>query len=271
MKEDMRLALAKWFHNDESLNALCISHWNEALTNTARSLHEDIRFQLARATANDDAGLVPAPEVHADMKVAGFSAGPCGASVLATIQPSFDSTPFPAHIAPDSVPIRKTFVDWLLFRTVAKIRSRMFGSDGTLDIPIVEKEKRFNDITRTALEKHLDTVVAERFPTLPETFASGINRDYTTRTVSEITSRLRTLRDTLAKERAELQTPYEIDAAVLAAAVQLEQRAESIATDLSVLAMQENVNLNPAEPVTEPTIEPTTPDILPDAVPLLIG
>lgn len=269
-REDMRRALARWFLNDENLNALSAQHWNESLSNTGRNLFDDIRFLIKRTASSETAGLqVPEP-VFADMITAGFSAAKCGASVSATLSPAFDPTLFPAQVSAATVPVRKKFMDWLLFRSAGKVRTRLFGSDGARDIPALEKEKRLLEPARAALHQQLDGIVSERFPGIPEKFAATHSFEYATRTAEEIASHLRVLRATIAKERAELQTPFDTTAAVLAAAIELEQRADDVASDISFLAMQEGVPFK-VEGELPPTDESSDIDVFPPQLPLLLA
>jgi hypothetical protein len=242
MREDMRLALARWFTNEESLNALCANHWNESLVNTGRSLFDDVRFQLKRAADNETAGLHLHPDVLADMKAAGFSAGPCGGAALSGVSPSFDSAPFPAHLSAGVIPVKKTWVDWLLFRSIDKVRERLFGVDGGREIPIEEKEKRFLPISKEAFEKELDRIVQERFPSASEKFAAEIGKEYAEGAVREVVRRLRELRSNLSRERADLQAPFDVDSAVLAASLALEKSADDVASDIAAIALQEGIS-----------------------------
>lgn len=234
------------------------------------------------------AGLKVSPDISADMSTAGFSPGPSGAAVLAPMSPTFDSTPFSAQVNAETIPVKKTFVDWLLFRSIAKVRTRLFGTDGTLDIPMQEKDRRFMEPARAALDKHLDGIVTERFPAHPEKFGADFSKDFATRSSAEITRRLRELRATLAKERADLQQPYDVDAGVLAAAVALERSAAGVTSDIEVLALQEGVSFEEPEPQPLPPLpeldapqaeavadlateaEPVT-GMIPELPPLLVG
>ncbi len=244
MREEMRIALERWFGNDESLSALCANHWNEALVNTGRSLFDDVRSHVGRAGSTETAGLAASAQFVADMKVAGFSPVPAASAALNALSPSFDPTPFPARIAVETMPVRKTFVDWLLFRRMAKVRTRLFGEMGTKDIPVAEKGRRLLDPARAALGKHLDAIVSERFPGTLERFAITHTYDFTTTATTAIQRSLRELRDGLVHEYNQLKKPYAVDEGVLAAVARLEQQADDVMSDICLLALQEGVTFN---------------------------
>ena len=265
-REDMRLALARWFKNDESLNALSALHWNESLSNAGRNLFDDIRFQVKRAASTETAGLDIPDFVLADMATARFSPAQAGAAVASSLSPVFDSAPFPSHVSAAMVPVRKTFVDWLFLRSMGKVRTRVFGSDGGRDILTQEKERRFLEPARAALEQRLDGIVNERFPSVPEKFAAAHSLEYASQAATEITRRLRELRDSIGRERATLQTPFDATAKVLAAAVRLEERANGVVSDISVLAMQEGVPFLDDAELPSPDI-----DVFPPQLPMLIA
>ena len=266
MREEMRRALSRWYGSAESLAGLSLTHWDKTLTNAGRSLFDDILAQIKRAANTDNAGLRVSADALADMKIAGFSPAESGAVVQRVMAPTFDPTPFPARIEPDTIPVRKTLADWLMFRSIAKVRARLFGETGVKEIPAPEKVRRFHEPARAALEKQLETVVSDRFPSIPEKFAAGTSVDYATQTAAEITRRLRELRDLLCRERAELQKPFELDASVLAAAAELNARSETIASDIRVLALQEGVSFD-----EHAESAPPMPWMLPETPPLLIG
>ncbi len=257
-REDMRLALARWYFNEESLNSLCTNHWNELLTNTGRSLFDDLRLLVQRATSTATAGLEIPPPLLADMATAGFSPVPCGAVALAALNPKFESAPFAAQITATTVPVRKTFADWLLLRSIAKVRTRLFGADGSRDIPAAEKEKRFLEPARAALSQRLVDIVNERFPSIPEKFAASHSAEYAARTVEEIGGSLRELCAALSRERLELRKPFNEASSILAAIAQLERHADSVAADISTLARKEDDEL-------------PSPDVFPPGLPLVIG
>ena len=265
-REDMRLALARWFKNDESLNALVSLHWNESLANAGRNLFDDIRFQVKRAASSETAGLEVPGSVLADMNTTGFLLAQIGATVSSALTPVFDSTPFPAQVSASTVPVRKTIVDWLFFRSMGKVQTRLFGNDGARDISTQEKDRRFLESSRAALEQQLDGIVNGRFPGIPQKFAVAHSLEYATGAAAEITRRLRELRDSICRERAALQVPCDATATVLAAAVRLEERAEGVASDIELLAMQEGVPFS-----DDSELPPSDIDVFPPQLPTLVG
>ncbi len=263
-REEMRQRLERWFSVEESFDDICSAHWNEILLNTGRSTFEEIDHLVKQAASASDAGLSLDEAVRAEMETAGFSTGPSSAAAINALSPVFDSAPYPAKIETASIPVRKKLADWLLFRTAAKVRTRLFGADGKRSIEPQEKERRLLEPARAALNRHLEGIITERFPTLPEKFAAAHSTDYATRAATEITHRLRELRERLVRECVELQKPFTLDAAVLAAATNLATRAETVKGDVEVLAMQENVMLGEALPYFES-------GYLCEFAPLLIG
>ncbi|MEK0450757.1 MAG: hypothetical protein RL088_3025 [Verrucomicrobiota bacterium] len=267
LREEMRQSLERWFSVDDSLDAICSTHWNKPLVDTGRDILNGIIDITRRAASGANAGLGIDASTRSDMDAAGFSPGAAGASAMESIAPVFDTSPYAATIDPASVPVRKMFLDWLLFRSAASVQSRLFGADGKQGITVRNKERRLQEPSRAALNRHLEGIISERFPNLPEKFATAIAADYSTRAAAEITKRLRELRELLVRERAELHAPFIIDAGVLAAASNIECRAASVRGDIELLAMQENINtdgaLDEAQTEADGSYIPELPPLLP--------
>lgn len=241
LREEMRQSLERWFSIDESLDAICSSHWNKPLVDTGRGMFDGILGLVRRTASGSDAGLDIDAAIRSDMETAGFSPAAAGDAAMDSIAPVFDSAPYAAAIKPASVPVRKTLLDWLLFRSEARVQTRLFGEDGKQEITAREKERRLQEPSRAALNRHLEGIISDRFPVLPEKFAAAIAADYSSRTAAEITKRLRELRELLVRERTELQAPFTLDAGILAAATNIECRAASVRGDIELLAMQEDL------------------------------
>jgi energy-coupling factor transporter ATP-binding protein EcfA2 len=267
VREDLRQALNRWFVGNDSLSALSQLHWNPILTDAARSLAEASRDRLQRLANRGYAGLNPTTEVLGDLQTAGFSPAGGVQRALGAATTEEDVAGYKAAIDPDRIPVRKSFLDWLLFRGMGKVRRRLFGEDQSLQIPAEEKAKRLREESRAEFERFLEETVQARFPARPAKFASDLATAYVQKAAEEIVQALKLQRDQFAKERAARKVPFERQAKIIATMAELDAQAERVAGDIDLLAEQEAAKA--AAPIEAPAS--TDPGYLPQValLPLL--
>jgi hypothetical protein len=262
LREEIRQGFTRWMAGSDSLAALAHLHWNPALTDAARSLAEENRARLERLGGNGHAGLQLAPEMIADLQASGFSPRECGQRALAAARADEEVATYKMAVRTEALPVRKKFTDWLLFRSRAKVRTRLFGADGSRDIVPLEKEKRLQTESRTEFENQWETAIRERFPSKPVAFAEKIAETYVTSAVENIFSSLRALRAALTAQRDAKQAPFNIQAAILRAADELQQQAARVAQDVTLLSERENTALTPP-PIPQDCADATDAGMIP--------
>ncbi len=245
LREEIRQGFTRWMAGSDSLTALTHLHWNPALTDTARTLAEESRARLSRLAGTEHAGTRPTAEILADLRTAGFSLREIGQRALAAARMDDDLAAYKMALRADALPVKKTFVDWLLFRSRAKVRQRLFGADGGRDITPLEKEKRLQAESRAEFESQWETAIRERFPSRPVAFSEKIADAYVAAAVENIGSSLRSLRATLASQRDARQAPFDVQAAILGAADDLHQQAGRVAKDVELLAEKDQAASTP--------------------------
>ena len=273
VREELRSALQGWVEGGESLADLCALHWNGLLVSAELKLADEIRSQFKAGVAQENLGLEIAEAVRAEMQTAGFELADIGHGVLSKLKAPVGSALPVASIPADSVPVRRTWVDWLLLRTQRRVCVRVFGTDSASALPTQEKMRRFHEPARAALEAHLERIVSTGLPPAAERYAADHRLEYARSVVAEIGSRLRASRSALADELAQLQKLADADGAVLAAAAELEAISLRAIDAIEALAKAEGVvfGARPSEPaaVLPPgenlAQEPDTGPILADA------
>jgi energy-coupling factor transporter ATP-binding protein EcfA2 len=240
LREEIRQGFTRWMAGNDSLAALSHLYWNPALTDAARSLAEESRARLERLSGTALAGLQPTPEMPGDFLASGFSPRESGQRAFATARADDNLTAYKMTVQMETLPVRKTFTDWLLFRGRAKVRRRLFGADASREIAPLEKEKRLQPESRAEFEKQWEAAIRERFPARPLGFAAQISGIYVTAAVENIRSSLRALRSALTSQLVSRRTPFEMQATILRAADELEQEAGRVAKDIELLAQKES-------------------------------
>ena len=236
VREEIRQGFARWMSGSDSLVALPHLQWNPALTDAARSLAAETRSRLERLASGAHAGLQLSAETIVDLKTAGFSVRECGKQGLASARIDDDFAQYRMSAELDAIPVRKTFADWLFFRSKATVRSRLFGEDGSREIAAAEKERRLQMKSRAEFEHQWETALHGRFPSMPLAFAKKLADAYIAGTTENIRSGLRALRSALVSRRDARQTPFNLQAAILRAADELQQQARWVSQDLTFLS-----------------------------------
>ncbi len=251
VREEIRQGFTRWMAGDESLVALPHLHWNPTLAEAARSLADDSRARLQRLSGTAHAGLHLAPAMIADLTTSGFSLRENGERAFAAARADEELSAYRMSVDMETIPVRKTPADWLLFRGRAKVRLRLFGADGSRSIAPLEKERRLPLNSRAEFERQWENTIRERFPAKPVTFAARLAESYITGAADNIRSGLRALRSTLAAERDARQTPFDMQAAILRSADDLTNQAERVSRDLALLSEKENANFAVPPPIPD--------------------
>ena len=249
LREEIRQGFTRWMTGKDSLAALPHLQWNPALTDTARSLAEESRARLERLSRTVHAGLHLSADMVVDLKVSGFSPRECGERALGTSLAEEDLASYRMTLNKEMIPVRKSFADWLLFRSKAKVRERLFGTDGSRDIPPLEKERRLKANSRAEFESQWANAIRERFPAKPAAFAARLADAYAALTCENILSGLRTLRASLTSQRDARQTPFNLQAAILRSADDLLHQAKRVNRDIELLAEKEDPSLGNPPPI----------------------
>ncbi len=258
LREEFRQGFARWMKANDSLGALPDRYWNPPLTEAARALAEESRSRLERLEGSEHAGAHLPLEMVADLDASGFSPREPGQQALAAVRADDGLDSYKMTLDTESLPVRKTFIDWLLFRSRAKVRQRLFGPDGGSEIAPPEKENRLQAESRAQFERQWETAIRDRFPSRPAAFAAKIAHGYVTGAAENIRAGLRALRENLASQRDSRQVPFDIQGAILRAADELQQESARVAGAITRLAETGSAPTASPPPIPEETA--TAPD-----------
>ncbi len=255
LEKEMRAALERWMAADGSLKSLAEEYWNPLLTAAGAELAEDSRRSLRNQLDTLLGGAEPGAAAVTDLNAVALQLRPIGQSALPRVGEADPAEAYAITLRADEIPIRKSFVDYLLFRSYASVRRRLFGEDLAADIPAEQKQKRLREPGRATLEKLADEGLAARFPALPGNYATARLNAYVSDFRQGVTEALQHRRAEFQKERAARQAPFEINIQILAAADALLAQTAKVTADLTQLAREEKVLPPEPEPVPEPVFE----------------
>jgi GTPase SAR1 family protein len=236
---EMRGALDRWTASDESLRALADARWNPLLTGAGRTLAVETRCRLHRLLGTPLGGAEPAAATMSDIHLAGLKLTAVAETARLSLDEPVDETPYLTAIEQEDVPVRKSFMDWMLFRRIQTVRRRLFGEDSAQSIPADIKVKRLPVAARAAFLDLIDTAVAGKFPKLPASYSESLLAGYVARFRTGVLEQLRALREELINQRAARQAPFEASQRILAAIHELKEHAAKVLTEIDTMTQQE--------------------------------
>jgi GTPase SAR1 family protein len=237
LRGSLEAALDRWYDSDGSLKALEQQHWNPLMRAAGTALSEETVRHLRTALATPVGGSLPTPETMIDLHTAGFDLAAVGRAALAALEMTDTVEPYRIPVKAESVPVRKTFTDRLLFRSAASLALRIFGEDRALPIPPEVKQQRLPARSRAAFRRSIDTALHEKFPDLPAKSAAHLLEHYIDRFHQGAMEGLRECREQTIRDRAERQGPCEQLTAIAAAMLALKESAEEIGAEVASLGL----------------------------------
>lgn len=171
-------SLESWFDSDGSLASLLseevVPELETCQTDIAVALHQALSERVGRGCA----GLELPANVTNDVTSAELMLSVIGRHSLLQVDPTAGMRPGTPDLPLDTIPVKKSFWDWILFRSQGSVRKRVFGSDTlTNRISRTVKQKKLGDeafeqIWQT-LATHLDASVPQTVELLSQRILGG--------------------------------------------------------------------------------------------------
>jgi hypothetical protein len=251
LRTDLRTALDRWYETNAGLKPLTAEHWNPLVLTTAGSIAEATRNRLRNLLDVAFGGAEPPSALIADLNSIEFRLGPVGQSALPQLNEADAAAPYELALDATTIPVRKSFLDWILFRSQAKVRRRLFGDDAAKEIPAELKPKRLPETSREVVHSALDKAIDERFPSLPLAYSDELLKRYVAEFRNALLAALQGRRETFVRQRAEVRTPFEANERLLISLERLHDDSAEVTDALAELAVRENV-APPAPLLAEP-------------------
>ncbi|MCB9915929.1 MAG: dynamin family protein [Planctomycetes bacterium] len=214
---DLSDALDRWFQGDASLKALVQNDLEPLLESSQRQLALSVHERLTRDVAEGAAGVRLPHQVARDLVTLGLQFNEFGRGALDHVDPvagvRVEGNPLPL----DEIPVKKSLLDWLFFRSQARVRRRMFGApeSPSLRVPREHKQKRLGEPARRVMQALLGDFQQSRIPALLDALTLRIYEDYADAVTAALAQRFERRAKELGAERARLDGLLREDRKVL--------------------------------------------------------
>jgi len=204
--------LHKWFCTDLPLQELVASSLGPLLARTRDECLSLCREEMTRQAGGAAAGLSLSPEALADLRSVEIDLAAEAREALGAMPAPEEAVPVGVVLRSDDIPVKRGFWDWVLLRSKARVRQRLFGPPQCPEQPIPpeKKAKRLGEaaeeVMRSLARERLRLVLDEAAGQLPERLVdayasalSGSLRDLLARKEEEVRQRIAELEQELAE------------------------------------------------------------------------
>lgn len=177
---EFKRAVQLWFETDESVHDLIESRLMGVATQHREELAVKLHRALGDRVTRGAAGIAIPANVEEDLRTASIHLDDLGRSALTRLSPEIFGKKLSAPMQSSDIPVRRTLLDWLFFRSQAKLRQKLFGpaERPALRVPALVKGRRLGTPVMEAFEHILGEYQAEFFPATVRELCNRILGDY---------------------------------------------------------------------------------------------
>ncbi len=200
-------ALESWFENDSSLSDLLDGKLGPVL----RSYQDEVALYVHKALsdriARGNAGVLVPTSIQADLTKAGISLTDIGRKALEGVQVESVLGDISPPLRSEDIPVKKTFWDWILFRSKPSVRRKLFGPTNSPSVRIqkADKARRIGAPGKTVMRNTLDEYRGTFFPLSVQQLTERILGSYAEIAVAHIADSIGAKSGASAKELQTIQ------------------------------------------------------------------
>src|SRR5690606_28859701 len=172
-------AIEEWFQSTDSLHELLDRNLLPTFVAAHSRLTEDAEEALKRRVSEDVSGLTATEDLLADLQAVGLDMRETAAAALDGLKANATvESPAPI-LSSEQIPVRRSVGDWLLMRSGAAVRRRLFGPAERPDaeIEVELKDTRLGEPARDAIRDaamaQFDAMMDKLAEALPEQLVRG--------------------------------------------------------------------------------------------------
>lgn len=206
LAQELEGEIQDWFKRDHSfaaLNQVLGERLEERRQVWAKAALEELAKRVTGVTGK----ILLGNERRASFERAGIPYDPFATEVLRSLSAAEILPQAPQVLAFGELPVRRGFWDYLLFRSEAKVRRRLFGeaSAAKRKVPASAKAKRVGDVGRKALLKQMGDAFAECRHLCLEDLGGRAVASFGTGLATRLQEQVEERRTALAAQAEELQ------------------------------------------------------------------
>lgn len=193
-------ALDRWMASDRGLASLLDDDMHRLMKSSVEEAAPVVAAAIKDASRAAGVGGTIPFDVRDGLAEMGISLDDHARKALDAVDPLKSAASLLAQkpvVALDGVPVKKSFLDWLLFRSKEAVRRRIFGTPDapTASIAPEVKAKRLGDAGRAALRASFSSRLDTWFPGAVETMTKAAAAAYAPRLIGGVKSDVRTLEE----------------------------------------------------------------------------
>ncbi len=255
----LRETVSRWFQSEASLSALIDDDLQPILRRYQEHLSEYLQAELEQMVGQGTAAFDLPGDLRESRERVGLDLDRLGRAGLENLDRTSGAENINLSVSTDAIPIRRTFWDWILFRSSATVRRRVFGpAEGpTFPIPPAVKGRRLGEPAQEAINGALRTFTGRFFPETVERIKSRDPGIYVKRVLEAIRQDLNRLKSGLTRRLEEVSAELDAYWKVLTALKRLETALDGIPDPLQ--GMQDRYRQVSGEDLEEGKLDETLP------------
>jgi len=252
---ELKAAVDGWFHGDDSLQELIDKGLLPLFEGCQRGLALRVHEALSAHVARGETAVKLPRAVADDLVAAGLSIGEFSRRGLDQVDPLAGVQLGAPGLKLHDLPVKRTFWDWVLFRTRARVRRRLFGAPErpTLRLSRDVKETRLGGPARQHMLMELSAFQRRHVPALLDRLAMCIYEDYAAAFAGDLRERIGATSTELELELKRTQERLKEFRRVLNRLSDLELAV--IATRRAVIALEQHYRGTDPELLSAPSDE----------------
>ena len=230
-------AVSRWSESDDSLQALFQNYCAPLVQELAARVDEDSARYVQGLVGTQSGGADFSLEALEAIETLGISLPDVGKSAGAGSRDTQRRDLGGFDIQIDSIPVKRSFIDWLLFRKQEVVRRKLLGEDGDLtqSISASAKRRRLGEEGFEAIRQLCLAGLRQVQAGIPVDSAAHAMRGYSTSYAAELDRRMESLRSEQAAELQRLQTRIDSDAQITKALEGLRKVSDTMEERISEL------------------------------------
>ncbi|MCX6874155.1 MAG: dynamin family protein [Verrucomicrobia bacterium] len=208
--------LDAWFSSNYSV-AVLQDNWAALVRSCAKRVGSECHAKVRSLVAGPFGGIRIDGGLRSSAVGLDTLLGPVVEAVRATLgetEPTLQSSPF--RIEPEHLKVRKSWWDWLAFRSLAAVRRKLFGMPDEWDheVSYLTKEKRLGEEGKQALKERIVSTLSQQFPSEALRVSAATLTQYIDTLSKELHDKLQAGKDKYAARKAELTQRIEDNLAI---------------------------------------------------------